>query len=574
MKEARKYSDTEILSFMERNDIEPSYSNLVYLKENISLIEEELEENSIDIKGNNNLNNNYSPDSNFKAEIMNTTNTNTYNTQEPKKETVPSQKVPRTKIEITDEMRKLYKGKRVDSQGRPLSQDAIDRKIRASISTLKNYYKKNNIQKDSKYGKLWEAIEIAKNALEDFELNQYNIIETVYAAYKELTVFNEATGDRNILTKNEISEIIKEALTSSKPRQSNVVNQLSEMILTECGLLKEEIVSLNESTKIESLKEITITVLNTVQEKLNSLDTSVADRSRGDIKLLKELPIIQDTITKLEALIERDENALPEYSDAISTVIKAILYINQYSSTFKDAYRNKKTLMILKYESLILSIISSVSYLISTLIDFKVDHLSLKRNVVGIMDFAPLKSLKAFIESIDKGEFKAVANDVNVLREYYLEVSVDNMSQILEATEYLPMIIDSVKQIYNSISNSEKIANLIYKAVGVVVLVFSLRDVFYSLFRMKTKISDMVGNIQNFSSLNSGAGILNKLAQFSNKFKNDAELGSEIAQREVEDENRKLLTQIKSVQKSTEPVIDTNTPEEKNDANSIFTYDF
>ena len=44
--------------------------------------------------------------------------------------------------------------------------------------------------------------------------------------------------------------------------------------------------------------------------------------------------------------VAKNNIAIPEYNEVVSVIIKAILYINQYSSTFKDAYRNKKTIMI------------------------------------------------------------------------------------------------------------------------------------------------------------------------------------------------------------------------------------
>ena len=353
-------------------------------------------------------------------------------------------------------------------------------------------------------------------------------------------------------------------------------NEFLKLFLTEeCGMSLNEYDQLTNENKIESVKEIALQLLSVIQEKVANVDASSADRSRGDIKLLRELPILQDAITQLESLIERDENAIPEYSRAVGIIIKSILYINQYSNVFKDAYRNKKTLMILKYESLILSLISSVSYIISTIVDYKANYLTLKRNAEGLMNFAPLMSLEAFIGSVDSGEFKIVANDTTTLREYYLEVPVETMSTILEATDYLPMIVSGVKEIYQSVVGNGKLTNLIYKAVGVVILLFSLRDTFYSLSKMRTKVSEMVAGIQNFAGINDGGNVLQKLSQFSNRFKTDAENGSEMSRREIEDENRKLLNQVKRVQVST-PKVDNAPVEVKSEPveDNVFGFDF
>lgn len=277
-------------------------------------------------------------------------------------------------------------------------------------------------------------------------------------------------------------------------------------------------------------------------------------------------------------MIERDENALPSYSAAVATIIKAILYINQYSAVFKDAYRNKKSLMILKYQSLILSIISSISYIISMIVDFKADHLTLKRNVEGLENFAPLKSLAEFIKSVDNGEFKISASDVSIMREHYLEINIEDMGSILEASEYLPMVVNGIKNIYTNIANNDKVTNLVYKVVGVIVLIFSLRSSFYTLFRMKTKISDMIAGIQNFAGLNNGGGVLSKLSQFANKFRNDSEMASDISKREIEDENKKLLLNVREIQRSEQIPASTEVkqpePIDKQNGGNIFGFDF
>ena len=374
--------------------------------------------------------------------------------------------------------------------------------------------------------------------------------------------------------------LIEDCNSKNKKPLTKVTNNgskfLEALLVNECGMPLDEFTNLSEETQVESVKEIAINVIKVIEEKLASIDTTCADRSRGDIKNLKELPVLQDVITQLEALVERDENAIPEYSKAIAVIIKSILYINQYSNIFKDAYRNKKSLMILKYQSLILSIITSVSYLISTIVDYRVDHLTLKRNVEGLMNFAPLKSLEQFIQSVDSGEFKLVVTDTNTLREYYLEVPVETMSNILEAADYLPMIIDGVQEIYKNIVGNNKLTNLVYRAAGVVVLILSIRDALYTIFRMKTRVNDMVGGLENFANLNSGANVLNKLGQFTSKFKADAETSSNISTHEINTENKEFLSDVKNIQRNS--AIPALNPEVQgmpsNSTEEIFGFDF
>lgn len=366
--------------------------------------------------------------------------------------------------------------------------------------------------------------------------------------------------------------------------ENNTNRLLKSYIIEDCNLTEKDFTNLTEDAKIDSVKELAVNLFKAIEEKLSDIDTSCADRSRGDIKALRELQPIQDTLTKLEALVERDENG-SQYMTALNTVIKSILYLNQYSAIFKEAYRNKKTVMILKYQSIVLSIISTISYMLSTIVDYSDGTLKLKNTDINLFDFAPFMTLKNFISSIDSGEFKTVIRDVNILREYYLEVPVETMSTVLEATGFVDSVVGGVKNLYTALTdNNGKVINLLYKAAGVITLLFSLRDVFYTLFRMRTKVSDMLSGIQIFSNLNNGGGVLNKLSQFASKFKVDAEYGSDITKREIEGENRQFANQVKTIQN-----INKVEPEEKpaivkqenplepkpvTDANDDFIFDF
>jgi len=339
-------------------------------------------------------------------------------------------------------------------------------------------------------------------------------------------------------------------------------NKFLESYLTEdCGMDHDEYEALLEDTKSDSIKEIANQLLLAVEEKLSGIDTSIADRSRGDIKQLRELPTIQDSLTRLESLLERSDSPKTEYSIAVNTVIKSILYINQYSAAFKDAYRNKKTVMIMRYQSLILAIISSLSYIVAALVESKNGMISLKDSEAELLEYSPLKSLSKFAKSVESGEFKKIVGDVDVLRENFLEVPVEKMSLVLEATEYLPMIVDGIRNMYNNLASDGKVVGLLYKAVGVLVTLFSLRDAFYSLFRMKTKVADMINQLQVFASSGSGSGnSLNKLSQFASKFMADAESGSDLAKRDIEAEDRKIASSVRKIQASalepsSEPVV-------------------
>jgi len=387
--------------------------------------------------------------------------------------------------------------------------------------------------------------------------------KTIEAPEKKETTAAKAV--KNIKKASVISNISKKDNSKKLTNMGNAI--LESYLVDDCGMLSEDYQTLREDTKTESLKEIVTELLKNIEEKIDTIDTSAADRSRGDIKQLKELPSIQDSITQLEALLERDENSKPEYLVFLGSIIKSILYLNQYSDTFKDAYRNKKIVMIMKYQSIILSIISCLSYLLSVIISYKNGRVSLKPDAELQPDFEPMITLQNFIKSVDTGEFRKIISDNNIVREFYLEVPVEKMSVVLESSDYIPMIIDSIKNIYQNLVSNNKLVNLLYKATGVVVSVFSLRDIFYTLYRMKTKVSDMLGNVQNFSGILNGGNVLNKLSQFASVFKFDAENSSDLTKREINDENRQLLSKVKTIQAQDNSIPESPSAETSSDEN-------
>lgn len=321
-------------------------------------------------------------------------------------------------------------------------------------------------------------------------------------------------------------------------------------------LTETEYAQLTESTKVESIKEIVLEVLNSLKDKLAQFDTGIIDRSHGDIKQLRELSSLQTAITQLETIIERSNEVVSKDLVAyLKDIIKSILFLNQYAAEFKEAYKDRKTLLVLKYQSLVMAIFSALAYLISVMIDFSSGDVQLQKNP-EYEEIAPLRTIKEFNKSVEAGDFRMILKRMNIMKEHLVEVSPESQS-ILESADVMTMILDGLK---NILGNSDKFVEFLYKAAGVITLILSMREVIYALFRARTKITDIVSMIENFAGVNdSGAGILAKLNSFASKFPVDAEESSKIAKREIESEDRALSSEIKSIPKRNNSLPDEET---------------
>jgi len=318
--------------------------------------------------------------------------------------------------------------------------------------------------------------------------------------------------------------------------------------LVEAEMFNEKEVSLMNTDSInDSIREVARAILGSIIEKSDSIDTSPIDKSRGDIKQLPDLDALQTAITQLETLIERaSEEYDPGLIKHLKEIERALMNLNKYAAEFKEAYKTRKTLLILKYQSLVMSVFSAVSYLISIMVDFSTGDVKLKMKT-KYEDISPFKSLIDFNRSVERGEFKNVLKEISLMREHFVEVPAESL-ELLEAYDLSSILMDGIKMVYNSFSGNPKLIEFLYKAAGVITLLISLREVFYTLYKAKSKFSDIIGHVGNFAQVSTGAPVLlAKLNTFSNKFIVDAEESSKLARRDIESENKEIGTEIRSI---------------------------
>ena len=81
----------------------------------------------------------------------------------------------------------------------------------------------------------------------------------------------------------------------------------------------------------------------------------------------------------------------------------------------------EKTLFILNYQSTVLSLVSSISYLLS------VTMLAGENSSVKVKNIIPLKAVANFNRSVENGNFKKLMKDIDVVRENAIEIDLINI---------------------------------------------------------------------------------------------------------------------------------------------------
>jgi hypothetical protein len=321
-------------------------------------------------------------------------------------------------------------------------------------------------------------------------------------------------------------------------------NELLRSLLVESGVLTEaELNAMSPDYKAQSIKELAYSILRSVSDRLKSLDTAPIDRSRGDIKQLKELNSLQGAITQLEAIIERaSESVDTELVSYLREIIKSIMFLNQFSAQFKEAYRDRKVLLMLRYQSMVMSIFSSVSYLISVMIDFSTGNVELVKSP-KYEEIAPIKAIKDFNRSVETGGFRSLLKDSEGLRGQLNE----SQQEINENKGIIDFVIDKLEE-YTGPGVGNKLVSFLYKASGIIAFLLSLREIFYMLFRARTKFNEILNSVEAFANVStSGASGLTRLSSFADKFSVDAEESTKLAAREIEGENRDIANEVRSM---------------------------
>lgn len=346
---------------------------------------------------------------------------------------------------------------------------------------------------------------------------------------------------------------------------------LYDFLVEESGMPTGEFRLLTEEVKAETVIHIANDVLQSLQKKINDINTFSIDKTRGDIKNFNDLSVIQDVITKLTGLSTSFEGVLdPNVLYYLKEITKAIYNLNKYANYYKDAYRSKKTIMIMSYQSVILSIISVLSYLVSALIDFKdPTQLKLKQNV-KVEEILPMKSIIEYNKMINNGSYDTAIRDVSYLREFYTEYSVSELSTIYEAVDIISMINNGISAFSNAISN-KKITGVLFKALGIVMLILSFRDIFYTLSNSRTQIVEKLNGLKTFLNptemLRSNTAAT-RFITFNNKNAADAVYTSDAAKKEISDENKEIIIDAKNAPSEFEATSNEYIPERTDVSNA------
>ena len=192
-------------------------------------------------------------------------------------------------------------------------------------------------------------------------------------------------------------------------RDPKIMTAFTEHLDLSDSLTRKAVIHMNEADQGSILTALTSKLYDNIVSKVDDIDYGEIPSTKGDITKLSNY-------NKLNECVELLRNILKEFKqDAapIDEIAKAISNVSVNKDIFTRAYKFDCELPIIMYNNVVLSIISGVSYMIATCIEFmKTPNQDTFQITLDKVAFAKTKNnmlynnLKRFNKSCTSGDFQ------------------------------------------------------------------------------------------------------------------------------------------------------------------------
>lgn len=170
------------------------------------------------------------------------------------------------------------------------------------------------------------------------------------------------------------------------------------------------LLAVNEADQSNILHDLSNKLYKKIVDKVGDIDFGTIPQSKGDIDNLDCLTTTLETLDIMEKLVAQYR----QDTSAIREVTTAIQHLRSHKEYFVRGFVLKQELPMMIYNTTVLSVISSTSFLVSSIIDFvkdpngtyqaSLDRTGLKKSKEHLL----IKNLAKFNASCVKGDMKKV----------------------------------------------------------------------------------------------------------------------------------------------------------------------
>lgn len=311
------------------------------------------------------------------------------------------------------------------------------------------------------------------------------------------------------------------------PQYSQIIKEHFDITDT---TTRKILLAVNEADQGNILHDLSNKLYKKIVDKVGDIDFGQIPQSKGDIDNLDCMLSTLETLDIMEKLI----NQYRQDITPIREVTTAIQNVRAHKEYFVRGFVLKQELPMMIYNTTVLSIISSTSFLLSTIIDFvkdpngtyqaSLDRVGLKKSKEHLL----IKNLAKFNASCAKGDMKKVlaATTNTSVRE----------GVILGSIAMIPVVVATIA-----------------------IIIPILREVIYFFYYIQVKLKDFLSyqadlvqmNIYNLEAdenveperkheiMTKQSNVVNKLRTVANKFDIESKKAENKAMQEIKQENSK-----------------------------------
>lgn len=225
---------------------------------------------------------------------------------------------------------------------------------------------------------------------------------------------------------------------------------------------RKTLLSINEEDKSQMARSLGNKLYDNIIDKVDKIDYGSIPNSKGDITKIENYTQLVECLSTMEAILIQYKQSTMS-TDIIKTAIENI---KSRTSTWERAYALNIELPIVMYNTIVLSIVSSLSFLISSTIDFikspGEDAFEVSINNVGAVktkDNLLFKNLAKFNNSCASGEmdrcldYVMKSNTKQLLGSSTAGTIIGGALIIVLITNIIPILRELVFFFYNTRQN-------------------------------------------------------------------------------------------------------------------------
>lgn len=272
-------------------------------------------------------------------------------------------------------------------------------------------------------------------------------------------------------------------------------------LLSECGLEvnKSDFIYLDEASQVQVTDEALTGMMKFITDKYNSLDFGEIEKTAGDYAKFKYRNMLHENLMTLHMIYQKasaSDKGAQKYLEVINSCYRVEDLLLNYRDQFITLFRAGNGVVQMLYTSLVAGMIYCIGILVSNTIRFVTTERDTDCEV--LFDEIPGTIRNCHIKNI-----------------LYAGKSIDDFHKYLNACE-------------NKLRNKEPVSEgvtigAVLLGVGAVValiprIIVLIREIIYSIYCTRTKISDMLAIQQellktNIESLEAGRGDVKVIAR-------------------------------------------------------------